>query len=127
MLEFPLVIFPGGSLYDAKQQEHMVVFGVNDYQSGWTKISHEDLLERMKIYVRIKKKTPSKVTTETTNRLHPIPRLEKIDGADISDKTIIPDYGDAGYPGAAEKRNAKANNAAPAKRKRRRTAKAGKS
>ncbi len=127
VLEFPLVIFPGGSLYNAKQQEHMVVFGVNDYQSGWTKISHEDLLERMKIYVRIKKKTPSKVTAETTNRLHPIPRLEKIAGADISDKTIIPDYGDAGYPGAAEKRNAKANNAAPAKRKRRRTTKAGKS
>lgn len=39
----PLVIFPGGSLFNSKTEEWTVVFGVNDCRSGYVKIPHSDL------------------------------------------------------------------------------------
>lgn len=128
VLEFPLVIFPGGSLYDEINQEHTVVFGVNDFESGWIKIPHEDLLALMKVYVKPEEKDKKdRASAEATNRLRPVARLETITGADVGDKTIIPDHADDGYPGAAEKRNTKAAYPAPAKRKRKRATKTSKS
>ena len=44
ILEFPLVVFPGGALFDEEKQEWFVVMGINDCQCGWQKIPHEALL-----------------------------------------------------------------------------------
>jgi len=39
---FPLVVFPGGTLY--RDSKWLVVFGVNDCTSGWIEIPHGNLL-----------------------------------------------------------------------------------
>lgn len=122
ILEFPLVIFPGGSLYDEETQEHFVVFGVNDFESGWIKIPHADLLSLMRVYVQ-KEDDPNTVTAKGSGRISPIRRVGEVTGPDFKDREIVRDPGDAGYPGDPEKRNPKATRSAPAKRKRKRAAK----
>ena len=44
ILEFPLVVFPGGALFDEVKQEWFVVMGINDCLCGWQKIPHEALV-----------------------------------------------------------------------------------
>ena len=44
ILEFPIVVFPGGAVFDEAKQEWFVVMGINDCQCGWQKIPHEALL-----------------------------------------------------------------------------------
>jgi predicted GH43/DUF377 family glycosyl hydrolase len=126
VLEFPLVIFPGGSVYDEAKREHFVVFGVNDFQSGWVKIPHDDLLGLMKSYVQ-KENDPNTVTAEVSGRIPPITRVAKVTGTDFDDREVVWDTGDDGYPGSPEKRVPEATDPAPAKRKRRRATKARKS
>jgi len=126
ILEFPLVIFPGGSLYDEAKQEHFVVFGVNDFESGWVKIPHQDLLDLMRVYVQ-KEDDPNTVTAKGKGRLSPIASVAAVTGTDFADKEVDANTGDAGYPGTPEKRNAKAANPTAAKRKRKRAAKTSKS
>ena len=126
ILEFPLVIFPGGSLYDEAKQEHFVVFGVNDFESGWVKIPHQDLLDLMRVYVQ-KEDDPNTVTAKGKGRLSPIASVAAVTGTDFADKEVDANTGDAGYPGTPEKRNTKAANSTAAKRKRKRAAKTSKS
>ena len=129
VLEFPLVIFPGGSLFDEAKQEHFVVFGVNDLQSGWVKIPHQDLIALMRNYVVPEKETividPS--VPDKEGRLHPLSPVADISRADGHDQKIIKDPGDVGYPGSAEKRVASKDSAPPARRKRKRARKTSKS
>jgi predicted GH43/DUF377 family glycosyl hydrolase len=132
VLEFPLVIFPGGSLFDKEKQEHFVVFGVNDFESGWVKIPHEDLLDLMRVYVQvdnkdIEGKDENTVTAKTGDRLPSIAPVEKVTGDGHSDQEVVWNYGDEGYPGAPEKRVSKTTHRPPAKRKRSRAVKARKS
>jgi len=42
--EFPLVVFPGGALFDEAKQEWLVVMGINDCECGWQKLPHDFLL-----------------------------------------------------------------------------------
>jgi predicted GH43/DUF377 family glycosyl hydrolase len=126
ILEFPLVIFPGGSLYDEDKQEHFVVFGVNDFQSGWIKIPHSDLLALMKSYVQ-KKKDPYTATAKGSGRIHPIARVDQVTGTDFSDKEVVRDTGDDSYPGNPEKRNTQAVDTVALERQHGGAIKAGKS
>ena len=126
ILEFPLVIFPGGSLYDEDKREHFVVFGVNDFQSGWIKIPHDDLLGLMKTYVP-KKEDPNTVAAKCAGRLHSIDRVAKVTGADFSDTEVIRDPAGDGYPGNPQKRISEATDSSAPERKHRRTIKVSKS
>lgn len=126
VLEFPLVIFPGGSTFDEEKQEHFIVFGVNDFESGWVKIPHEDLLALMRVYVQ-KENDENTVTAKAGDRLPSIAGVEEVTGNGHSDKTVVRDYGNEGYPGTPEKRVTKATHKSPAKRQRRRATKTRKS
>jgi hypothetical protein len=39
----PLVVFPGGAVFDEHRREWLVVFGVNDISCGYIRIPHADL------------------------------------------------------------------------------------
>ena len=121
--EFPLVIFPGGSLFDEEKQEHLVVFGVNDCRSGWIKIPHDDLLSLMRVYVQ-KKDDPNTSVAKNGNRLYPITRVEDIGEANDRHKELVQKPDDAGACGTPEKRVSKTTNPSPAKRRRKRATKA---
>jgi len=129
VLEFPLVIFPGGSTYNEETKEHFVVFGVNDFQSGWVKIPHEDLLALMRNYVVQEEKENSVggAVAEGQSRLRPVKPVENVTGADFDDTEVAPDTGDVGYPGSPEKRDPQTNGKPAAKRRTRRKSRAGKS
>ena len=127
ILEFPLVIFPGGSTFDEEAQEHFVVFGVNDFQSGWVKIPHKDLLALMRNYVQVEEnKSQDPSVSETDGRIHPIKPVAEVTGDDFGDKEVAEDTGDDGYPGSPEKRVAPKGNKSSAKRAKRSNRKKGK-
>lgn len=126
VLEFPLVIFPGGSLYDEEKQEHFVVFGVNDFESGWIRIPHKDLLSTMRVYYDVQKEKEKHVPT-SASRLPNVSRVEKVTGPDFNDAEIPEDYGDEGGDLFTAAGDTKAVNKPAPKRKPRRAAKASKS
>jgi len=123
VLEFPLVIFPGGSLYDAEKQEHFAVFGVNDFESGWIRIPHKDLLSTMRIYYDVEKEKERDVPA-SASRIASIKRVAKVTGTDFGDKEIPESTGDAGCDLFAAAGESKAVDPPPAKRSRKRAAKA---
>ena len=57
--EFPLVVFPGGALFDEEKQEWLVVMGINDCECGWQKLPHEALLS---MTLPLQSKTDEKTT-----------------------------------------------------------------
>lgn len=73
------------------------MFGVNDFESGWVKIPHQDLLALMRVYVQ-KEEDPNTVTAKGTGRVSPIAQVAAVTGADFADKEIVRDPGDVGYP-----------------------------
>jgi predicted GH43/DUF377 family glycosyl hydrolase len=122
VLEFPLVIFPGGSTYNEETKEHFIVFGVNDFQSGWIKIPHDDLIGLMRNYVVQEEKTNSVggPVAEGESRLHPVEPVANVTGTHIHDKEVDVDKGNVGYPGTPEKRDPKADGKPAPKRRTRR-------
>lgn len=65
LLDFPVVVFPGGHIYEEDTGKHFVVLGINDCKCGWIKIPHVDLKEiTIDVYDHNKKKTqqPEKST-----------------------------------------------------------------
>lgn len=46
----PLVIFPGGAIFNAKTETWEIIMGINDCACGWIKIPHSEILKRAKRY-----------------------------------------------------------------------------
>lgn len=104
VLEFPLVVFPGGAVFDEQKQEWFVVYGINDCMCGWVKIPHDQLLSLMwklprtteEIDESIQKETPDSLVA--TRGIHTLNEMESAEGSRERYEGVDEESGNAGYP-----------------------------